>query len=487
MTSTNFINGNWQPASGARFEAVSPIEETANWSGAASNLQDIETAVAAASDAFANWAGWDLEGRTEIIETYREKLEASRAELVNAICDDAGKPRWEAETEAGAMIGKIAISLQAQAERAGHKEQDTPVGRAVLRHRPHGVVAVFGPYNFPGHLANGHIVPALLAGNAVVFKPSELVPRTAEVMVKCWQEAGLPAGVLNLVQGGGETGRLLAAHNGLDGIFFTGSARTGKLLHRQFGGDPRKILALEMGGNNPLVAWDYGDVEASAALVVLSTFITAGQRCTCARRLIVSDTAEGNALVARVAEIARSLVVGGPNDDPPPFMGPVISARAAESVMASQNGLLKAGAKDILPVTHANSQSAFLTPGLLDVTDVDLRSDEEIFGPLLQVIRVGSFEEAITEANNTAYGLAAGLLAQDKELWQQFQTQICAGIVNWNKQLTGASSTAPFGGIGDSGNHRSSAYYAADYCAYPMASLEADDITMPALVPGMTV
>ena len=384
------------------------------------------------------------------------------------------------------MINKVAISVQSYRERTGEKSGPLGDATAVLRHKPHGVVAVFGPYNFPGHLPNGHIVPALLAGNSVVFKPSELTPGVAELTVKCWIEAGLPAGVLNLLQGARETGIALAAHTGIDGLFFTGSSRTGNALHQQFAGRPDKILALEMGGNNPLVVDQVADLDAAVYTIIQSAFISAGQRCTCARRLLVPQGAWGDSLLTRLVEVSQSIEVGAFDQQPPPFMGSVISLGAARALMDAQEVLLGSGAVALLEMTQPQSNAALLTPGIIDVTEVSERSDEELFGPLLQVIRYSGFDEAIAEANNTAFGLAAGLLSDSEARYQQFWLQSRAGIVNWNKQLTGAASSAPFGGIGASGNHRASAYYAADYCAYPVASLETPTLALPAaLTPGV--
>jgi succinylglutamic semialdehyde dehydrogenase len=356
----------------------------------------------------------------------------------------------------------------------------------VLRHKPHGVVAVFGPYNFPGHLPNGHIVPALLAGNSVLFKPSELTPKVAELTVKCWIEAGLPAGVLNLLQGARETGIALAANPGIDGLFFTGSSRTGNHLHQQFAGRPDKILALEMGGNNPLVVDQVADLDAAVYTIIQSAFISAGQRCTCARRLLVPQGAWGDTLLARLVAVSSTIEVGAFDQQPAPFMGSVISLGAAKALMDAQEHLLANGAVALLEMTQPQAQAALLTPGILDVTAVADRPDEELFGPLLQVIRYADFEAAIAEANDTDYGLAAGLLSDSEARYQQFWLESRAGIVNWNKQLTGAASSAPFGGVGASGNHRASAYYAADYCAYPVASLETPSLVLPAtLTPGV--
>jgi succinylglutamic semialdehyde dehydrogenase len=378
--------------------------------------------------------------------------------------------------------------VQSYRERTGEKSGPLADATAVLRHKPHGVVAVFGPYNFPGHLPNGHIVPALLAGNTVLFKPSELTPKVAELTVKCWIEAGLPAGVLNLVQGARETGVALAANEGIDGLFFTGSSRTGNHLHNQFAGRPEKILALEMGGNNPLIVDQLQDVDAAVYTIIQSAFISAGQRCTCARRLLVPQGAWGDALLQRLVEVATTIQVGAFDAQPAPFMGSVISLAAAEQLLEAQQQLLGKGAKALLEMTQPRAGAALLTPGIIDVTSVTERQDEEFFGPLLQVIRYTDFDAAIAEANATAFGLAAGLLSDSKARYQQFWLESRAGIVNWNKQLTGAASTAPFGGVGASGNHRASAYYAADYCAYPVASLETESVSLPAtLSPGVSL
>ena len=458
------------------------------WQGQGATAAQVDAAVAAARGAFSLWAAHSLDGRIAVLERFAACLKSRADEVVRAIGEETGKPLWEAATEVNSMVGKVAISIQSYRERTGEKSGPLGDATAVLRHKPHGVVAVFGPYNFPGHLPNGHIVPALLAGNCVLFKPSELTPKVAELTVKCWIEAGLPEGVLSLLQGGRETGVALAGHPGIDGLFFTGSSRTGNLLHAQFAGRPDKILALEMGGNNPLIVDQVADVDAAVYTIVQSAFISAGQRCTCARRLLVPQGEWGDALLARLVQVAGQLKVGRFDEQPAPFMGSVISLQAAAQLMQAQQDLLAGGATALLAMTQPQEGAALLTPGILDVTAVNDRPDEEFFGPLLQVIRYDSFEAAIAEANATAYGLAAGLLSDSRARFEQFWLHSRAGIVNWNKQLTGAASTAPFGGIGASGNHRASAYYAADYCAYPVAGLESESLALPAtLTPGVTL
>ncbi|GFM53769.1 N-succinylglutamate 5-semialdehyde dehydrogenase [Pseudomonas cichorii] len=484
--SSLYIAGAWQAGQGEAFDSLNPVTQQVLWSGQGASASQVEVAVQAARQAFAGWASRSLEDRIAVLESFAVSLKQHADELSHCIGEETGKPLWESATEVTSMVNKIAISVQSYRERTGEKSGPLGDATAVLRHKPHGVVAVFGPYNFPGHLPNGHIVPALLAGNTVLFKPSELTPRVAELTVKCWIEAGLPAGVLNLLQGGRETGIALAANPGIDGLFFTGSSRTGNALHQQFAGRPDKILALEMGGNNPLVVDQVQDVDAAVYTVIQSAFISAGQRCTCARRLLVPQGAWGDAFLARLVAVTATLEVGAFDRQPAPFMGSVISLQAAAALLAAQRDLLAKGAIALLEMTQPQDRAALLTPGILDVSAVSNRPDEELFGPLLQVIRYADFDAAIAEANDTQYGLAAGLLSDSEARYKEFWLQSRAGIVNWNKQLTGAASSAPFGGVGASGNHRASAYYAADYCAYPVASLEAGALTLPAtLTPGI--
>lgn len=484
---TLFIDGQWLNGEGDAFESLDPVRQRVLWKGQAASANQVSQAVAAARRAFPAWALLSLEARVRYLQAFADQLKACATQLAHCIGEETGKPLWEATTEVTSMVNKVAISVQAYQERTGEKHGVLGDANAVLRHKPHGVVAVFGPYNFPGHLPNGHIVPALLAGNTVVFKPSELTPAVAALTVQCWEAAGLPAGVLNLVQGARDTGVALANAD-IDGVFFTGSSRTGNHLHAQFAGRPEKILALEMGGNNPLVVDQVEDLDAAVYTIIQSAYISAGQRCTCARRLLVPAGPWGDRLLARLVEVAGSIEVGAFDAQPAPFMGAVVSLAAAQALMAAQAALLSQGATALLPMTQPDTGAALLTPGLLDVTAVADRPDEELFGPLLQVVRYQGFEEAIVHANNTRYGLAAGLLSDSAERYQQFWLHSRAGIVNWNKQLTGAASSAPFGGVGASGNHRASAYYAADYCAFPVASLEAERVSLPSsLTPGITL
>lgn len=479
---THCIDGQWLMGEGTYFSKSDPTSGALLWQGISANARQVSSACQAARAAFPGWAKRPFTERQAVVEKFAGLLDSNRDALMTIIAEETGKPRWEALTEIQAMINKVAISVNAWHERTGESRN----GESSLRHRPHGVMAVLGPYNFPGHLPNGHIVPALLAGNTVVFKPSELTPASAEKMVHLWLEAGLPAGVLNMVQGGRDTGDALAQNTELDGLLFTGSATTGYHLHRQFAGRPEKMLALEMGGNNALIVDEPDNIDAAVNITIQSAFLTAGQRCTCARRLLVKTGSAGDVFLARLIEVAGKIRTGRWNDQPQPFMGSVISLQAAERIFSEWQARIDAGGIVLLPMRWPDRNSAILTPGVIDVTSLADLPDEEIFGPLLMVIRYDDFDRAVQLANATRYGLSLGVISSQRARYEQLLIEGKAGLVNWNKPLTGAASSAPFGGIGASGNHRPSAFYAADYCAWPMASLECAELTLPVtLSPGL--
>jgi succinylglutamic semialdehyde dehydrogenase len=452
-------------------QSFDPATGEVVWQGPATMPEQVASALATARTTFPAWVSTSLTERVALARAYKAELESRADAMARLIARETGKPLWEGRSEVASMIGKVELSIAAQAERAGEKHTGTAFGEAVLRHHPHGVMAVLGPYNFPGHLPNGHIVPALLAGNTVVFKPSELTPAVGEAMGEAWRAAGLPEGAFVVVQGARETGAALAEAD-IDGLLFTGSASTGVHLRRLFADRPKVILALELGGNNPLVVWD-GDPDEVAALVVQSAFVTSGQRCSCARRLILCEGRFGEAVIEAVVSLRDRLRIGAWNDEPPPFMGPLVSPEAAASAKRQADHLVSLGAKAIRPLESVdNRRETFVAPALLDVTGLAV-PDEEIFAPVLQLVRVPDFNAAIAAANATRFGLAAGLVSSDDELWQRFVAQVHAGVINRNRPTTGASSALPFGGLDESGNHRPSAFYAADYCAYPIASFEA--------------
>ncbi|UVI38491.1 succinylglutamate-semialdehyde dehydrogenase [Qipengyuania spongiae] len=449
--------------------SIEPATGKEFWSGSIGN---VDAAIEQSREALAGWARRPLAQRIEFMRRFANEVRKQADPFAELIARETGKPLWEARTEVEAVINKVEISITAYAERTGNKKLDSALqGTAAVRHKPHGVMAVLGPYNFPAHLPNGHIVPSLIAGNTVIFKPSERTPATGEFLVKCFHAAEIPAGVVQCLIGGPEEGKELVGHWLVDGVLFTGSARAGIAINRKLASEPGKIVALEMGGNNPIVVLDTPKLEDAAATIIQSAYTSAGQRCTAARRLIVVDSMYDQ-IVEAVKNLASRLIVDEPFADPQPFMGPVIDNETADLLCDSFVALMNRGATPLMHMRRLKEGLPFLSPAMLDATDMNERLDLELFGPLLQVIRVRDFDEAIKEANATRYGLSASLIGGQPRDFETFWNEIRAGIINWNRPTNGASSAAPFGGIGLSGNHRPAAFYAADYCAYPVASTE---------------
>ena len=462
--------------------SIEPATGAFSWRGKVADPTDIDMAVARARKAFLAWARTPLERRIAIVERYAQIVSAHKDALAELIARETGKPLWDCQGEVASVIGKVAISLQAYQARTPAHVQEFQGMVQRLEHRPHGVLAVLGPYNFPAHLPNGHIIPALIAGNCVAFKPSEQTPAVGEALRGYFLEAGLPDHVLQIVHGGHDGGKLLAAHPDIDGLLFTGSAMAGAALAQQFGHMPHKILALEMGGNNPLVAWvkTESDIEAAATIIFQSAYLSSGQRCTCARRLIVPERF-AEAIMAAVKTLIERMIIAEPFAKPAPFMGPLINTMAADRLQRVFAHMEAQGGRSITRLARQDDQLPFVSAGLIDVTEMAQRADEEYFGPLLQIIRVRDFGAALAESNATRFGLSAAIITSKSEVYEDFRLQVRAGVINWNRATNGAASNAPFGGVGSSGNHRPSAYYAADYCAWPVASLEQSVIALQPL------
>lgn len=480
-----FINGRWVAGNGELLIVTNPATNETVWQANCADADQVTAACDAAEKAFSAWALTPLNERIAIIEKYKALLEANQAVLAEAILLDTGKPAWEVKTEVATMIGKIDLSIKAYHDRTPTRSTGE-VDKTLLTHRPHGVCVVFGPYNFPGHLPNGHIVPALIAGNTVVFKPSEQTPSVGAKMVELLHDAGLPAGVINFVVGELETAKALVANKKLRGFFFTGSSAVGSMIHQQFAARPEVILALEMGGNNPLIVCedvlqDEAYINAAVYNTIQSAFVTAGQRCTCARRLIVPVGEAGDQFLERLVIETQKILIDLPTAKTQPFYSLVISNTTAEMLLVAQEKLLSLGGRSLLTMKRLSADIPMVSPAIIDLTHAQNVPDEEYFGPLLKVYRVSDFDEAIILANNTKYGLSAGIFTENQTDWEKFYVLSQAGIVNWNKPLTGASGAAPFGGTGCSGNHRPGAYYAADYCAYPVASVANEKLILPAI------
>ena len=301
--------------------SIEPATGEVFWRG---RIGDVDEVVGRARRAWPAWAAQPLSTRMELVRRFANEVRKESDNLAETIASETGKPMWEARAEVESVVARVEAAIRGYAERTAQRKLDNAIqGTAALRHKPHGVMAVISPFNFPAHLANGHIVPALIAGNAIVFKPSEKAPASGLALAQCFHKAGISAAVVQVLIGGPAEGMALATHDGIDGVLFTGSAHVGISINRKLAARPDKIVALEMGGNNPIIVWDTPKISDAAVLIIQSAFTTAGQRCAAARRLIVKDSMY-DAIVTGGEETCRphhrrcavrcALAVHGPGD-----------------------------------------------------------------------------------------------------------------------------------------------------------------------------
>ena len=488
----NFIAGRRlplaAPASVGHTEDVvsqDPAHPTTVVWAARTSSSHVDLAVAAARAALANWRGAGTAGRTIALESWRAAALKHQDRLAKLITLETGKTLSESRLEAKAVAEKVTITLDPQvASRvAGFDFEVSPTRRGICEFVPHGVMAVIGPFNFPAHLPNGHIVPALLTGNTIIFKPSERAPAVGQFMGELAEEAGLPAGVFNVVQGGGAVAAVLASHNGVDGVLFTGSWPVGRRILEANLDSPGRMLALEMGGSNASIVLDDCYMMQAVVECTRSAFATAGQRCSCTRRIIVQRSIAAE-FIAMLCKAAASLAIGDGDSPDPVFMGPLISEAARKAALSFQARRIAKGARVHLEAKQLDREGWFLTPGVLEVDRFTAQSDEEIFAPIVQVSVVDSIDDAIEQANATEFGLAAAVYTASRERWQAIVPRLKAGCINWNVSTAGASSKLPFGGLGKSGNLRPAGAFSLDYCAAPVAHLE-ESSSAVALPEGM--
>ena len=486
-------------ASGPEIISHNPASPGESLWQAREEASHIDDAVLAAKAALPAWSSMRIEQRMTVLRRLADVFEKAEPDMARLISDETGKPIWDAKGEASALAAKIRITLDdgpqsgyARVSGYASKMTDTRDGRCWFR--PHGVMAVVGPFNFPAHLPNGHIVPALLMGNTIVFKPSDKTPAVGQFLGELLHEAldaeGSPPGVVNVVHGGVGPASKLVTHEGIDGILFTGSWAVGRKILEANLDHPGRIIALEMGGNNPAIIMPDADLRQAAIECVRSAFVSSGQRCTCTRRIIVHESV-ADRFIGAVVKATRALTTGAPHSDPPVFMGPMVTADARDSVLEFQKRAVAQGAEILVEATiPTNLQGHYITPGVMRVpaftgdTENSAGCDVEVFGPMLRISVSGRFEDMLAQANATRYGLASSIFTKDKTLIDRFLNEAKAGCVNVNTGTAGASSKLPFGGLGVSGNHRPAGAFSLDYCAYPVAGL-IETGSAAGLLPGM--
>ncbi len=469
---------------GETFESRSPADP-ADLIGRfdVADAEEVERCVARARDAFASWRDSSVEARARVLRRFAELAAGETEALAQLVAREVGKALWDARAEARLLAAKVDVTLGAGMQLVAPIEADD--GARTSMH-PRGILAVLAPFNFPLHLANGHITPALATGNCVILKPSELTPGCGERLLKLFRKAGIPDGVMQVLHGGADTGRQLATHADVDGVLFTGSYAVGRELQEATLDQPEKLLVLEMGGSNAVLVLDDAALDVAVAETALSIAATTGQRCTSARRIFVQRGIEP-AFVEKLAGVLRGLTIGAPLDEGV-FMGPLVSTRAAEAVERARAAAVAAGAERILSV-EPPLPPPYVGAGLVrwrSLAQVAVVQREELFGPEAHVYGIDDLDQGIAAANDTAYGLAASVFTRERVTYERCVGRLRVGCLNWNRATVGASGKLPFGGRGRSGNDRPTGVSASLYCTVAQAHLESEDaFDATALPPGM--
>jgi len=469
---SDYIDGTFIELPGANLKSTNPASpDDVVWTGSPA-IGNVDNAVTAARRALPQWATKSTDERANLLRKWQEVTQNNLERIAGVICDEMGKPMHECLFEAKALGSKVDITL-GEYSMARVREYEVPVNETRsghCRYKPHGVMTVIGPFNFPAHLPNGHFVPAMLMGNTVVFKPSEKTPAVGQLIAELMDEAGVPRGVFNVVQGGADVASKLVGHNDIDGVLFTGSWRVGRKILETNLDRPGRMIALEMGGNNPAVVTPNANFKQAVVECARAGFATTGQRCTCTRRIIVHESM-ATEFIAALCKAGSTLVIGPGRSEQPVFMGPLINGESVQRVIDFQSQLVDRGGTVRLEATALEQPGHFITPGVVEVPAFELEHDCEIFGPLVQVSTYSDLDDAISQANATKYGLAAAIFTTDCNEYEQFFHGVNAGCINWNTGTAGASSALPFGGTGRSGNHRPAGSFASQYCAYPIANM----------------
>ncbi|HEX7674726.1 MAG TPA: succinylglutamate-semialdehyde dehydrogenase [Bdellovibrio sp.] len=474
----DFINGKFVPVTkgDGDFKDISPADLNDLVMTVPFKHDHIDEAVSAAKKAYPAWAQLTVDERKSYLMRLKEMYDSHVDQMAQLICRDTGKPLWDGMSEAKALGNKIDITLNYSLKLVAEERISNalPSVDGVIRHRSRGVMAVVGPFNFPAHLPNGHIVPALISGNTIVFKPSEQTPAVGQFMAELFEKAKFPPGVFNLVQGDGAAGGRLVAHELVDGILFTGSYEVGLKIKQETLTHYWKILALEMGGKNATIVWDDADMDKAIYESLVGAYMTSGQRCSGTSRIIVHPKV-ADEFTERFYQAAKKLSIGHWSENP--FMGTLINEAAVEKYVRFQEIANRENCESLMrgKSLDLKHKGYYVTPSIHLVKKFDPNSvyqKSEIFGPNVAIYQNDNFDEVMNIVNSTGYGLAMALFSKNKDLYEQAQFKARVGILNWNRTTNGASSRLPFGGMGKSGNDRPSAHFAIQYCTVPVASLE---------------
>ncbi|HEX8175566.1 MAG TPA: aldehyde dehydrogenase family protein [Pyrinomonadaceae bacterium] len=449
----NFINGEWAESSSSKTAQNINPANTDDLLGTIKQAtrEEARSAVEAAHEAFRGWRSTPAPQRGRIIARAARLMEEHKEELAQLLTREEGKTISESRGELQRSINVTEFCAGESRRMNGETIQsELPSNFAYTIKQPLGVVAVVTPWNFPVAIPVWKIAPALVAGNTVVFKPASLTPATATRVVEIFEEAGLPRGVLNLIIGSGsEAGDEIINHPAVRAVSFTGSNQIGIRLYEEVSRRGAKVQC-EMGGKNPVVVLEDADMDLAVESTVQGGFGSTGQRCTAtSRAIVVNEVADR--FVERLVERANSLRIGA-GSDPQTDIGPSVDENQFKTVLSYIDIGKEDGAQLLCGGERASGDGLdkgyFVKPTVFDHVTHDMRiAREEIFGPVLSVLRVKDLDEALQVANDSEYGLSSSIFSSDASRIFRFVDEIETGMTHINSPTTGGEAHIPFGGI----------------------------------------
>ncbi len=442
-------------------------------------LKHVDKVVESSANAYKLWRKTSVEERIACLKRFQEEVLKRKDEMALAIAWDMGKPLWEAKTEVASVAAKVNVTIEDSLPRIQSKTINgiMPKTDGHIFFKPIGPCLVIGPFNFPCHLANGQILSALIAGNTVIFKPSEKACYAGQILTECFAAAGFPKGVFNMIQGDGEIARRLLREKSVKGVFFTGSKEVGKKILDVTHSDLSKMVALELGGKNTTIVHKDANLELAYGELLKASFLTAGQRCTSTSIIAIHNSVKDK-FMEKFHEISKKLIIDHAVEYArDPFMGPLVDQGAVDAYLLFMGMAKREGIEEIMrgKAIDKKQKGHYVTPSIhyaekLHSDSMFLQS--EIFGPNVTFVPYNDIEEAISIANSTEYGLASAVFTKDRNIFLECARDIESGLVNYNRSTVGASAKLPFGGVKNSGNYRPAALTTIDACVYQMSSLE---------------
>lgn len=473
----NVINGSFKGGTIA-LESKNPSRNFEPVFRTTTDPRHVDLAVESARSALKSWAYTSHDKRRAHLLNLKASFIKNETIIAEAISLEMGKIKSEALLEAKSLSARIDLMLEHGIARV--KTESLYELRSETRYHQQGVLAVIGPFNFPAHLVNAHVIPSLLTGNTIVVKPSEVCPWVGEIYAQCFLEAGFPEGVFNMVQGDGGIGKALSIHPHVDGVLFTGSYPTGRALQESLLDQPHKILALELGGKNFAIVMDDADLEQAVLEIIQGAFLTTGQRCTATSRVLVHQKIWTD-FTRIIVDISKSLEPDTNQNQG--MFGPLATRGALDKFSQGLKRAREEGAQVLLESRFLEG-GAFVTPSLYHVASNHPTKGyltEELFGPNIALESFTTLDDAINRVNQSPYGLSNSLFTLDQANFDRFYQETKSGVLNLNRSTNGAYGQMPFGGINKSGNQRAAGIDAVRYATYPVAitSLAYGDTAAP--------